>query len=34
LTLGFILALASGLFVYYSRIRPEKPTDSLTVAAL
>jgi glutamate:GABA antiporter len=36
LTLGFILALASGLFVYYSRLRPEKPsdTDSLTVAAL
>jgi len=34
LTLGFILALASGLFVYYSRLRPEKPTDSLRVAAL
>jgi amino acid transporter len=34
LTLGFILALASGLFVYYSRQRPENPTDSLTVAAL
>ncbi len=36
LTLGFILALASGLFFYYSRLRPEKPpeTDSLTVAAL
>jgi amino acid transporter len=33
LTLGFILALASGLFVYYSRLRPEKPTESLTVAA-
>jgi glutamate:GABA antiporter len=28
LTLGFILALASGLFVYYSRLRP----NSLTVA--
>jgi amino acid transporter len=35
-TLGFILAVASGLFVYYSRLRPEKPpdADSLTVAAL
>jgi amino acid transporter len=32
LTLGFILALASGLFVYYSRLRPPKPSDSLTVA--
>jgi glutamate:GABA antiporter len=36
LTLGFILALASGLFVYYSRLRPEEPSgaDSVTVAAL
>jgi amino acid transporter len=35
-TLGFILALASGLFVYYSRLRPKKTpgADSLTVAAL
>jgi amino acid transporter len=36
LTLGFILALASGLFVYYSRLRPHNPSgaDSLTVATL
>jgi amino acid transporter len=36
LTLGFILALASGLFVYYSRLRPEEAAgaDSVTVAAL
>jgi amino acid transporter len=27
LTLGFILALASGLFFYYSRIRPEPATE-------
>jgi len=34
LTLGFILALASGLFVYYSKLRPAKPSDAdpLTVA--
>ena len=34
LTLGFILALASGLFVYYSRLRPPETSeaDSLTVA--
>jgi amino acid transporter len=34
LTLGFFLALASGLFVFYSRLRPANPPDAapLTVA--
>ena len=31
LTLGFILALASGLFVYYSRLRPEPEPALSTV---